>query len=68
MIFFLLTGLPLNEYIRHFEPAYYPVLADIRFKRDINNNDLNSLLDNAPNELRYPLAKPLSFNITAHNR
>ena len=59
--FFLLTGLPLNEYIRHFEPAYYPVLADFRFKRDINNDDLN-------NELRYPLAKPLSFNITAHNR
>ena len=61
IIIFLLTGLPLNEYIRHFEPAYYPVLADFRFKRDINNDDLN-------NELRYPLAKPLSFNITAHNR
>ena len=54
------TGLPLNDFIRHFEPAYYPVLVDSRFKREIDhhNND----------EPLYPLAKPLSFNVTAHNR
>ena len=71
-------GLPLNEFIRHFEPAFYqPIILDVpglksdsgRQKRSLTHHD-DSTVD-SPDVDDFDIsyhAKPISFNVTAHNR
>ena len=78
-IFFSVAGgLPLNEFIRHFEPAFYqPIILDVpglksdsgRQKRSLTHHD-DSTVD-SPDVDDFDIsyhAKPISFNVTAHNR
>jgi len=67
-------GLPLNEFIRHFEPAFYePILIPSLKKSNSGRQKRSSLThhddytDVDDFDISYH-AKPISFNVTAHNR
>ena len=74
-----ISGLPLNDYIRHFEPAFYtpllsnqePITNNPRLaKRSINSYQKDDVEEfNAVTTPPTPTPAPvLSFNVTAHNR
>jgi len=67
------SGLPLNDFVRHFEPAFYDRLIlenDItspnRLKKRSVQND-SEAADDAADSSSYH-TKPILFNVTAHNR
>ena len=74
--YFYIAGLPLNDYIRHFEPAFYtPLLSanqqlhNLRAKRSLTHsyqNQDDQEFNNAVTEIVTP--SKLTFNVTAHNR
>ena len=77
--YFYIAGLPLNDYIRHFEPAFYPPLLSNQepitntprlAKRSINSYQKDDVEEfNAVTTQPTPTPAPvLSFNVTAHNR
>ena len=73
-IIYVAGGLPLNEFIRHFEPAFYePILIPSLKKSDSGRQKRSSLThhddftDVDDFDISYH-AKPISFNVTAHNR
>ena len=52
------SGLPLNDYIRHFEPAFYTLNpTQLRPKRSLDGEYSTKSYQNE-----------FSFNVTAHNR
>ena len=75
--YFYIAGLPLNDYIRHFEPAFYtPLLSanqqqlhNLRAKRSLTHSYQNQDDQEFTSAVTgiVPPSK-LSFNVTAHNR
>ena len=68
-----ITGLPLNDFVRHFEPAFYDrlilendIISPNRLKKRSVQND-SEAADDAADSSSYH-TKPILFNVTAHNR
>jgi len=59
------AGLPLNDYIRHFEPAFYTIN---HHQTRLHQLDKRSIGEPTKSYHDSAVAAPLSFNVTAHNR